>query len=87
MSKNTPNLYTSMQHQSDSKYLNHQKHLYKEASQLASQGAEFSDIVALLNPEYSLRLKIFVQQLPDELANLTIYGRSVKQQIAKPKRK
>jgi hypothetical protein len=87
MSKNPPNLHTSMQHQSDSKYLNHQKRLYKEASQLASQGAEFSDIVGLLNPEYALRLKIFVQQLPDELANLTIYGRSVKQQIVKPKKK
>ena len=87
MSKNTPNLHTSMQHQSDSKYLNHQKRLYKEASQLASQGAEFSDIVGLLNAEYALRLKIFVQQLPDELANLTIYGRAVKQQIVKAKRK
>jgi hypothetical protein len=82
MSKNPPNLHTS-----DEIYLNHQKQLYKEASQLASQGAEFSDIVGLLNPEYSLRLKIFVQQLPDKLANLTIYGRSVKQQIVKPKRK
>jgi hypothetical protein len=76
-----------MQHQSDSKYLNHQKRLYKEASQLASQGAEFSDIVALLSPEYALRLKIFVQQLPEKVANKTIYGRSVKQQIVKPKKK
>jgi hypothetical protein len=76
-----------MQHQSDSKYLNHKTRLYKEASQLASQGAEFSDIVGLLSPEYALRLKIFVQQLPDELANLTIYGKAVKQQIVKAKKK
>jgi len=87
MFKKPKNLNIPMQHQSDSKYLNHQKRLYKEASQLASQGAEFSDIVGLLCPEYALRLKIFVQQLPDELANLTIYGRSVKAQIVKPKKK
>jgi hypothetical protein len=76
-----------MQHQSDSKYLNHQKRLYKEASQLASQGAEFSDIVGLLNAEYALRLKIFVQQLPASVAEQTIYGRAVKAQIVKPKKK
>jgi len=82
MSKNTQNLYTS-----DELYLKNQQKLYSKATQLASQGAEFSDIVGLLSPEYALRLKIFVQQLPDELANMTIYGRAVKQQIVKAKKK
>ena len=82
MSKNKPNLHTS-----DKLYLKNQQKLYSKATQLASQGAEFSDIVGLLNAEYALRLKIFVQQLPDEIANKTIYGRAVKQQIVKAKKK
>jgi hypothetical protein len=82
MSKKPKNLNTS-----DELYLKNQQKLYSKATQLASQGAEFSDIVGLLNAEYALRLKIFVQQLPDELANLTIYGKAVKAQIVKPKKK
>jgi hypothetical protein len=82
MSKKATTLNTS-----DELYLKNQQKLYSKATQLALQGAEFSDIVGLLNAEYSLRLKIFVQQLPDELANLTIYGRAVKQQIVKAKKK
>jgi len=82
MSKNTQNLYTS-----DELYLKNQQKLYSKATQLASQGAEFSDIVGLLNAEYALRLKIFVQQLPEDTASKTIYGRAVKAQIVKPKKK
>ena len=54
-----------------------QSHTYKEATKLAIYGEEFSHLIQLLNPEYSLRLKIFVQNLPTEVANKTIYGRSV----------
>ena len=82
MSKKPKNLNTS-----DELYLKNQQKLYSKATQLASQGAEFSDIVGLLNAEYALRLKIFVQQLPASVAEQTIYGRAVKAQIVKPKKK
>jgi hypothetical protein len=54
-----------------------QIHTYKEATKLAIYGEEFSHLIQILNPEYSLRLKIFVQNLPREIADRTIYGRSV----------
>jgi len=54
-----------------------QIHAYREATKLASYGEEFSHLVQILNPEYSLRLKIFVQNLPCEVSSKTIYGRSV----------
>lgn len=82
MSKKPKNLYTS-----DELYLNNQQKLYSKATKLASEGAEFSDLVALLSPEHALHLKIFVQQLPASVAEQTIYGRSVKAQIVKPKKK
>jgi hypothetical protein len=54
-----------------------QIHAYREATKLASYGEEFSHLVQILNPEYALRLKIFVQNLPCEVSSKTIYGRSV----------
>jgi len=54
-----------------------QIHAYREATKLASYGEEFSHLVTILNPEYSLRLKIFVQNLPSSVAQKTIYGRAV----------
>ena len=60
-----------------SQYDELQIHTYKEATKLAIYGEEFSHLIQLLNPEYSLRLKIFVQNLPRDIANKTIYGRSV----------
>jgi len=53
-----------------------QIHTFKQSTLLASQGEEYSHLVKLLNPEYALRLKIFVQDLPENIANKTIYGRA-----------
>jgi len=67
-----------------------QIHTYREATKLATYGEEFSHLVQLLNPDYALRLKIFVQKLPTEIASKTIYGRSVinkLQETAESKRK
>lgn len=54
-----------------------QIHTYREATKLATYGQEFSHLIQLLNPEYAIRLKIFVQNLPPEVSSKTIYGRSV----------
>jgi len=66
-----------------------QLHTYREATKLATYGEEFSHLVKILNPDYALRLKIFVQQLPCEVASKTIYGRAVTNNVpltAKQKR-
>ena len=64
-----------------------QFHTFKEATKLAASGDEFSHLVQLLNPEYALRLKIYVQSLPQSVAEKTIYGSSVIKQLVKPKPK
>ena len=53
-----------------------QFHTLAEAKKLAHQGDEFSHLITLLSPEYSLRLKIFVQSLPRDIAMKTIYGKA-----------
>ena len=53
-----------------------QLHTLSEAKKLASDGKEFAHLIKLLAPEFALRLKIFVQNLPQETANKTIYGRA-----------
>ena len=53
-----------------------QFHTLAEAKKLAHQGDEFSHLVSLLCPEYSLRLRIFVQSLPRDVAERTIYGKA-----------
>jgi len=60
-----------------------QRHTYMEATKLAAIGEEFSHLVALLDPNNSLRLKIFVQGLPESIREKTIYGRSVSKQTTK----
>jgi len=50
---------------------------FTEASKLAVAGEEFSHMVKLMNPDTALRLKIFVQQLPDDIREKTIYGKAV----------
>jgi hypothetical protein len=50
-------------------------HSFQEATKLASNGEEFSHLVRFLTPEYSLRLKIFIQSLPQSVAEKTIYGK------------
>ena len=53
-----------------------QLHTLSQAKQLASNGEEFAHLIKLLSPEYALHLKIYVQSLPQEVANMTIYGRA-----------
>ena len=53
-----------------------QVHTYLEATKLAAAGEEFSHLIKLMTPEYALRLKIFVQQLPYNVQEKTIYGRA-----------
>jgi hypothetical protein len=53
-----------------------QLHTLSEAKKLASEGQEFAHLVKLLSPEFALRLKIYLQSLPQEIANKTIYGRA-----------
>jgi len=48
---------------------------YQDATKLAANGEEFPHLVSLMEPEYALRLKIFVQDLPESVALKTIYGR------------
>jgi hypothetical protein len=48
---------------------------YKDATLLASNGEEFSHLISLMEPEYAIRLKIFVQDLPESIALKTIYGK------------
>jgi hypothetical protein len=64
-----------------------QKHTYTEAMKLASAGEEFSHLVKIMSPESALRLKIFVQQLPEEIQVRTIYGRAHAKIQAKPSKK
>jgi hypothetical protein len=47
-----------------------------EAKNLAKDGLEYSHLIKLLSPEYSLRLKLFIQELPKSVAENTIYGKS-----------
>ena len=47
-----------------------------DAKKLAHNGEEFSHLVSILSPEYALRLKIFVQSLPETTAMKTIYGKA-----------
>ena len=54
-----------------------QSFYYTEATKLAASGEEFSHLVTLLNPDRAIRLRVFVQQLPEEIRNKTIYGRAV----------
>ena len=53
-----------------------QFHTLAQAKLLAHKGEEFSHLLSLLSPDYSLRLKIFVQSLPREVAERTIYGKA-----------
>jgi hypothetical protein len=64
-----------------------QAHTYAEAIKLAAAGEEFSHLIKIMTPEYALRLKIFVQQLPDNIREKTIYGMAVSKMPAKNVRK
>jgi hypothetical protein len=53
-----------------------QAHTFTEATKLAVAGEEFSHLIKLLNPDYSMRLKVFVRSLPEAIQGKTIYGRA-----------
>jgi hypothetical protein len=72
-----------MMHQYDQ----NQRFVFIEATKLASAGEEFSHLVKLLDPEYALRLRIYVQQMPLDIARKTIYGRSVTHGVMGKKKK
>lgn len=61
-----------------------QTHTYVEATKLAAAGDEFSHLIKLMTPEYALRLKIFVNNLPESVQEKTIYGRAHAKVQAKP---
>jgi hypothetical protein len=50
-------------------------HSFQEASKLAANGEEFSHLVKLMEPDHAIRLKSFVQSLPQSVAEKTIYGK------------
>jgi len=64
-----------------------QSHTYQEATKLAAAGEEFSHLITLMNPDYALRMRIYVQTLPDSIREKTIYGRSVVKTPAKSSKK
>jgi hypothetical protein len=61
-----------------------QKHTYTEATKLAAAGEEFSHLISLMSPDYAMRMKIFVQSLPESIQEKTIYGRAHAKVQAKP---
>lgn len=63
----------AMMHQYDALEM----HAYMEAIKLAAAGEEFSHLVSHLGPDKAMRLRVFVQELPDAVREKTIYGRSV----------
>jgi hypothetical protein len=64
-----------------------QAHTYCEATKLSAAGEGFGHLVKLLEPEYAMRLRIYVQQLPESVRLKTIYGRAVSRDIPATKRK
>jgi hypothetical protein len=51
-------------------------HSFQQATKLASNGEEYSHLIKLMEPEHALRLKLFIQELPEELACKSIYGKT-----------
>ena len=47
-----------------------------ESKKLASSGQEYSHLVKLLSPEFYKRLVLYIQELPCDLANKTIFGKT-----------
>jgi len=65
-----------------------QQFILSEAKKLAHSGQDFDHLLKLLEPEYFLRFKIFIQSLPKEIANKSIFGRAHwKEQSASQQRK
>jgi hypothetical protein len=63
-----------------------QHHAYSEALKLAANGEEFSHLIGLMNPDHAMRLRCFVQTLPESVRMKTIYGKAVSRELPAPKR-
>ena len=61
-----------------------QAHAFHEACKLATSGEEFSHLISLMNPDYTMRLRIYVQGLPEQIQRKTIYGRANMVTASKP---
>jgi hypothetical protein len=57
-------------------YSERELHTFNEARKLAAEGEEFSHLIAMLGPDTAMRLRIFVQDLPESIRIKTIYGRA-----------
>jgi len=57
-------------------YHGNQSSLLSQAIYLIEQGQDCGTIAGQLDPEYSLRLRIHTQVLPDEIRTLSLYGRA-----------
>lgn len=62
-------------------------HAFNEARKLAAAGEEFSHLITHLGPDKAMRLRVFVQDLPDAVMVKTIYGRAVAKTPAKSSKK
>jgi hypothetical protein len=52
-----------------------QKDLLDQAKELANLGQDYGSIVGKLDAEYQKRLKAYILNIDQDLANKTIYGR------------
>ena len=55
--------------------MNLQEDLMTEAKRLANLGEDYGNIVGQLDAEYQKRLKAYILDMDQDLANKTIYGR------------
>ena len=55
--------------------MNVQEVLMTEAKRLANLGEDYGNIVGQLDAEYQKRLKAYILDMDQDLANKTIYGR------------
>jgi len=62
---------------------------YEDAVKLANEGKDYDHLTPLLLPEYFGMLTSHIQNMPDDLANRTLFGKSVKRAmpVTKNKRK
>lgn len=64
-----------------------EEHTFIEARKLAAAGEEYSHMIPRLGPDKAMRLRVFVQDLPDAIREMTIYGRAVAKTPTKSSKK
>lgn len=69
------------------KYDQLELHTFLEAKKLAAAGEEFSHLIQQLGPDKAMRLRVFVQCLPDAIREKTIYGRAAAKTPTKSSKK